>query len=616
MKADKNTIIGSLILAVLIVAYFLMNNHDRKAYEAQQKHIQDSLALVQKAQVKPVSPIDSLHTDSLNKASAAGGFAAAANSTEQTQTIENGLMRITFTNKGGQIEKVELKKYKSYDSSLVTMGGKDNQLGYSINTSPTTAAYTNNLYFTALPVVKNADGSQTITYQITNAGGQTVENQYTIPKDDYLIDWNINLNGAPQLVTGNTLNIQWNTVLYRQQFAGKYEKEQSYLSFETPDDGYDFNRAGRGSASKTFDKGAEWVAFRQQFFNQTILAKNKFKSGNAIMSLTTKDLDDTSRSIFNDTASLQVQVPATAAVSIPMQLYYGPNDYYVLKHYDNGMKNMIDLGSGIEAFAKYVNLWIIMPVFSFIASFVSNYGLVIILLTIFIRLITSPLTYKSYYSSAKMKVLRPELDELKKKFPEQQTYAMEQMKLFREAGVNPLSGCFPMLLQIPIFFALYRFFNSSIALRGQSFLWVKDLSAYDSIIHFSSHIPLLGDHLSLFTITYCVTSMFTSMYNMNMSAQSNAPGQEMMKYMPYIMPFVFFFVFNGLPAALTLYYTVSNLVTLGIQLVIQKYILDHGKILAQINEKRKQPKQKSKFQIRMEQMQEQQKKLQDLRKKN
>lgn len=616
MKGDKNTIIGSIILAALIVAYFLMNNHDRKAYETQQKHIQDSLALIQKAQVKPVSAVDSLHTDSLSKASAAGGFTAAASGAEQTQTIENSVMRITFTNKGGQIEKVELKKYKSYDSSQVTMGGKNNQLGYSINTSPTTAAYTNNLFFTALPVVKNADGSQTVTYQITNANGQTVENQYTIPKDDYLIDWNINLNGAPQLVTGNTLNIQWNTVLYRQQFASKYEKEQSYLSFETPDEGYDFNRAGRGSTSKTFDKGANWVAFRQQFFNQTVLAKNKFKSGTATMALTAKDLDDTSRNIFNDTASLQVQVPATAAVSIPMQLYYGPNDYYVLKHYDNGMKNMVDLGSGIEAFVKYVNLWIIMPVFRFIASFVSNYGLVIILLTIFIRLITSPLTYKSYYSSAKMKVLRPELDELKKKFPEQQAFAMEQMKLFREAGVNPLSGCFPIVLQIPIFFALYRFFNSSIALRGQGFLWVKDLSAYDSIIHFSSHIPLLGDHLSLFTITYCVTSMFTSMYNMNMSAQSNAPGQEMMKYMPYIMPFVFFFVFNGLPAALTLYYTVSNLVTLGIQLVIQKYILDHGKILAQINEKRKQPKQKSKFQMRMEQMQEQQKKMQDLRKKN
>ncbi|HEY0299394.1 MAG TPA: membrane protein insertase YidC [Arachidicoccus sp.] len=615
MKADKNTIIGFGLLIVLAVAYLVMNNRERKTYEASQKHLQDSLALVQKISAKPISIADSLHADSLGKANAAGGFVGAANGTEQTQVVENDLIKITFTNKGGQIEKVELKNYKSFDSSLVTLGGKENQLGFAINTSPTSSQYTNNLYFAPLPVVKNADGSQTVTYQITDANGELIQNQFIIAKADYLIDWNININGAQQLFTANMLNIQWNAVSHRQQYAVKYEKQQSYLCYSTPNDGYNYNSALKG-ASKDFNEGANWVAFKQQFFNQTLLSKNKFKSGSAIMANSSADADDTSRLIFGDTANFQMQIPATASVSIPMQLYYGPNDYQVLKQYDNGMKNMIDLGSGILAFAKYVNLWIIMPVFSFIASFVSNYGWVIILLTIFIRLVTSPLTYKSYYSSAKMKVLKPELDALKVKFPEQQAFAMEQMKLFREAGVNPLSGCLPLLLQIPIFLALYRFFNSSIALRGHGFLWANDLSAYDSIIHFSSHIPLLGDHLSLFTITYCVTSLFTSMYNMNMSTQSNAPGQEMMKYMPYIMPFVFFFVFNGLPSALTLYYTVSNLVTLCIQLVIQKYIIDHDKILAQINEKRKQPKQKSKLQVRMEQMQEQQKKIQDLRKKN
>ncbi|MDE1193434.1 MAG: membrane protein insertase YidC [Arachidicoccus sp.] len=615
MKGDKNTIIGSILLAILIIAYFLLNNKDRKAYEAQQKRIQDSIALVQKAQIKPISTADSLHADSLSKLSAAGGFTVAAIGNEQTQIVENDLMKIYFSNKGGRIEKVELKKYKSYDSSLVALGGKESQLGFAVNTSPTNSVYTNDLYFSELPVVKNADGSQTVIYEIKEANGQSVQNTYTIPKSDYLIDWNINVNGAPQLITGNTLNIRWNTVTERRQYAIKYEKQQSFLCYDTPEDGYDYNNALKG-VSKDFSKGANWIGFKQQFFNQTLLAKNKFKSGSAAMAATSSDADDTSKIIFNDSANLQLQIPATASVSVPMQLYFGPNDYHVLKKYDNGMKNMIDLGSGILAFVKYINLWIIMPVFTFIASFVSNYGWVIILLTIFIRVVTSPLTYKSYYSSAKMKVLKPELDQLKQKFPDQQTFALEQMKLFREAGVNPLSGCFPILLQIPIFFALYRFFNSNIALRGQGFLWAHDLSSYDSIIHFGTHIPLLGDHLSLFTITYCITSLFTSMYNMNMSTQSNAPGQEMMKYMPYIMPFVMFFAFNGLPAALTLYYTISNLVTLGIQLVIQKYILDHNKILAQINEKRKQPKQKSKFQVRMEQMQEQQKKMQELRKKN
>jgi len=618
MKADKNTIIGFTLLAILAVLYFWTTGKQEKANEAYQKHIQDSIALVQKSVVKPISTTDSVHIDSVSKANAAGNFAAAANGTVQTQVVENNLMRITFSNKGGQIEKVELKKYKDFNAALVTLGGENNQLGFAINTSGNSSQYTSNLYFTALPITKNADGSQTVTYQLTDSNGQLVQNQFIVPQNDYLINWNININGAPQLLTANTLNIQWNTATNRHELATKYEREQSYLCFHTPNDGYDYHTAYK-SANQDFSKGANWVGFKQQFFNQTLVAKNTFISGKATMTpLSFDDNDTTVKQLFGDTADLQVYVRPANSVTVPMQLYFGPNDYNILKKYDNGMKNMVDMGSGILAFVKYINIWIIMPIFNFLASFVSNYGWVIILLTIFIRLITSPLMYKGYYSSAKMKLLKPDLDELKKKYPDQQTFAVQQMKLFSEAGVNPLSGCFPLLLQIPIFFALYRFFNSNIALRGQGFLWAKDLSSYDAILHFHN-IPLLssllGDHLSLFTITYCVTSIFTSVYNMNMNMtpQSNAPGQEMMKYMPYIMPVVFFFIFNGLPAALTLYYTVSNLITVGIQVVIQKYILNHEKILAEINEKRKQPKTKSKFQQRMEQMQEQQKKMQEAR---
>ncbi len=623
MKTDKNTVIGFALLGILFIAYFAITNKEQKTFEASQKHVQDSIALVQKAHVKPIDAaavkLDSLRADSIAKTSAAGGFVAAATGTAQTQVVENDLMKITFSNKGGQIQKIELKQYKSFDSSLVILGGANNELGYAINTSNKSTQNTSNLYFTALPVIKNADGSQTVTYQLKGENGQTVENQFIIKKDDYMVDWNINLNGAQQLLSQNTLNLQWSNSLHRQQYAVKYEKEQSYLAYNYVQKGYDDNRAARG-ANQNFEHPIHWMAFKQQFFNMTLLSKAPIKSGTASMALASKkDVDDnsfTDKNIFNDTASLQIEAPATAAISIPLQLYYGPNDYYVLKKYDNEMQNMVDLGSGIDAFAKYVNRWFIMPVFNFIAGFVSNFGWVIILLTIFIRLVTSPLTYKSYYSSAKMKVLKPEIDALKEKYgKDQQGFAMEQMKLFREAGANPLSGCMPMLLQIPIFLALYRFFNSNIALRGHGFLWAKDLSAYDSIIHFGTHIPLLGDHLSLFTITYSVTSMFTSMYNMNMNPSAGGQNAAMMKYMPYFMPFIFFFVFNGLPCALTLYYTVSNLVTLGIQLIIQKYILDHSKILAQINEKRKQPKQQSKFQMRMQEMQEQQKKMQDLRKK-
>jgi YidC/Oxa1 family membrane protein insertase len=254
-----------------------------------------------------------------------------------------------------------------------------------------------------------------------------------------------------------------------------------------------------------------------------------------------------------------------------------------------------------------------MPVFNFFASFMINYGWVVLLLTLFIRLITSPLTYKSYLSSAKMKVLRPELDALKKKYgDDQQGYAMEQMKVFREAGVSPLGGCLPALLQIPIFFALYSFFNSAIALRGQSFLWAADLSQSDIIAKLPFNFPGLGNHISLFMITAVVTNFFISIYNAKSTPDQGNPA---LKYMPYIFPFVLIFVFNSLPSALTWYYTCSNLITLAMQFVIQNYIIDHNKILAEMEVKRKQPKQKSKWQNRLEQMQQQQKQMQEMRNK-
>jgi YidC/Oxa1 family membrane protein insertase len=255
-----------------------------------------------------------------------------------------------------------------------------------------------------------------------------------------------------------------------------------------------------------------------------------------------------------------------------------------------------------------------MPIFDFMKSLTGSLGLAIALLTIFIRLVISPLTYKSYLSGAKMKALRPEIAKLKAKHgDDKQAMSMDQMKLFREAGVNPLGGCIPALLQIPIFFALFSFFNSDVGLRGAHFLWSNDLSAYDTFIKFGTNIPLLGNHLSLFNITAVITSFFISVYSMSMSPDQSNP---VLKYMPYIFPVFLLFFFNRLPSALTWYYTVSNLITLALQFTIQNYIIDHDKILAQIEETRKKPKTKSKWQQRMEQMQEQQKKMKEMQQKN
>jgi YidC/Oxa1 family membrane protein insertase len=277
------------------------------------------------------------------------------------------------------------------------------------------------------------------------------------------------------------------------------------------------------------------------------------------------------------------------------------------------LEDMVNLGQGFYAFVKYINRWIVLPVFEFFGQFVSSMGLAIALLTIFIRLMTSPLVYSSYVSGAKMKALKPELDTLKQKFKDdQQAFSMEQMKLYRAAGVNPLGGCIPALLQIPIFFALYSFFNSNIGLRGVSFWWSHDLSAYDAVFTWGFNFPGLGSHLSMFTILAVITSFLTSLYSMSMTPDQGNPA---MKYMPYIFPVMLLGIFNGLPSALTWYYTVSNVITLALQFVIQQYIIDHNKILAEIAANRKKPKTKSKWQERLEQVQATQKKVKSMQDK-
>lgn len=574
-----------------------------------QKRAKDSIDRVNALRAIPKDTVaarkDSLFRDSTSKLTVAGNFSTAAIGTEQLLVVENDVMKVTFTNKGGRVKYVQLKNYKSYDSTLVQIGNEKDVLSYSINTGTNVAAQTAELFFTASQTVKNADGSQNISFTLQNATGESVTHQFTVKKNDYMIDWNVNLTGADKLLSGAVMNVLWKTEPQRHESSVKYERQQSNICFS---EGNEFDYISSKTQRK-FEKPIQWVSVVQQFFNTTLVAKNSFVNGEVQWTRST----DSSNTLSNTDAALQLKVPLSASVTIPLQLYYGPNDYNILKHEAESMDKMVNLGRDVYSFVRPINKYIIMPVFDFFAGFVKNFGWVILLLTVFIRLVTSPLTYSSYLSGAKMKVLKPELDSLKKKFgTDQQGFAMEQMKLFKEAGVNPLGGCIPALLQIPIFFALYSFFNSNIALRGQSFLWSPDLSTYDSIAHLPFTIPAFGDHVSLFTITAVATSFLISIYNMAMTPTQDNPA---LKYMPYIFPFMLLFIFNRLPSALTWYYTVSNLITLGLQFVIQNYIINHDKILAKIDEKRKAPKTKSKWQERYEQMTESQKKIQDLKNK-
>ncbi|HEX8333554.1 MAG TPA: membrane protein insertase YidC [Segetibacter sp.] len=608
MKTDKNTVIGFVLLGLLFFGYFWFTSQQQQALLKEQTRIADSIAKVKAATAPRVDTLaakaDSIRRDSLGQVAAAGNFQTAATGSEQLTEVENELMIVSFTNKGAQPKSITLKKYKSADSSLVVMAGSSfDNLSYTINTAPNQSASTGTLFFNPATVTKSADGSQVVSFVLSSADGQSITHQYIIRVKDYMMDWNIVLNGTDRLLTNNALNIEWKVRAGQHQSDVRYERQQARLCFNQNND-YDFETLPK---TKTFEEPVKWLTVKQQFFNSTLIAKNNFTSGDVNLSVP----DDTSSIVTTSVANMKVKLPSAASATLPFQLYYGPNEYNILKKYDMQMESIVDLGSGIFSFVKYINRYIIMPVFDFFAGFISNYGWVIALLTLFIRVITSPLTYSSYLSGAKMKVLRPELDELKKKLgDDQQAYAMQQMKLFREAGVNPLGGCIPALLQIPIFFALFSFFNSEISLRGQNFLWADDLSSYDVIARLPFSIPAFGDHISLFTLTAVATSFLISIYNVSMTPDQNNP---VLKYMPYIFPFVLLFVFNSLPSALTWYYTVSNLITLILQFIIQKYIIDHDKILAKMAEIRKKPKTKTKWQLKYDQMMESQKKVQELK---
>ncbi|MGI8951979.1 MAG: membrane protein insertase YidC [Chitinophagaceae bacterium] len=614
MQTDKNTIIGFVLLGILFFLFFWFTSKQQSAVMDQQKHQADSIAKINASKIKSTDTIiaktDSLRNDSLAKKTAAGDFQSAANGTEQLTVVENNLMKATFTNKGGQLKSVELKNYKFpfNGKNVVLSGGEQDEIGYAINTGNNQSALTSSLYFNVTQIVKNADKSTTVTFTLSSNNGQSITHQYIIKPDNYMINWNIILNGADKLLTQNTLNFQWQQHPKQHESSVSYERAMSNICFY---EGNDFDYISSKTDHK-FESPVKWVSIVPQFFNMTLVAKNNFTSGNVQWARRT----DSSNILSDVNIALQTKVPSSSSIIVPMQLFFGPNEYHVLQNQASApdMDKIVNLGRDLYSFVRPINKYIIMPVYNFFVSLIKNYGWAILLLTLFIRLVTSPLVYTSYLSGAKMRVMRPELDILKKKFgDDKQGYAVEQMKVFREAGINPLGGCIPALLQIPIFFALYSFFNSNISLRGQPFLWSPDLSAYDPFIQFHSDIWLIGDHISLFTVTAIITSFLISMYNMSMTPDQSNPA---MKYMPYIFPFVLFFVFNKLPSALTWYYTVSNLVTLGLQFVIQNYIINHDKILAQIDLKRKTPKTKSKFQERYQQMMEAQKKMQQLKQKN
>lgn len=604
MGMDKNTLIGFGLIGALLIAMFVINSKSRLATQAETKRVEDSLALI-KAKADSATAKNAAIADTSKQQQPVIVEPVAK---EELVTVENDLLKVTFSNKGAQPVNVELKKFKKYDGKPVqVVEGDFNKLSYAINTG-NSSKQTADIFFTANPVVKNPDGSQAVSFVSKDSTGKGLTHQYVLKPNDYMIDLNIAAEGASQLFTQNTINFLWQAEAEQVEKDHKYELTQTHMCYVENGD-YDFETMLKDDNMK-FDKSVNWLALKQQFFISTLIAKNKFNSASIAWTVPS---DTSGNYLARVTVNATHTFPAGNTASIPLQIYYGPSDYNTLKKYDNQMENIVPYGNGVFAFVKYINRHFLLPVFDFLQKNIASMGIVILLLTLLIRLITSPILYKSYLSGAKMKMLKPEVDALKEKYKDdQQAFGMEQMKLWRSAGVNPLGGCLPALLQIPIFMSLYYFFQSNIDLRGKNFLWANDLAQYDSIAHLPFNIPFYGDHVSLFTITATVTSLLISIYSMSNMQDNNNP---VMKYMPYIFPVLLIFVFNSLPAALTWYYTVSNTITLLLQIIIQKYIINHDKIMEQITENRKKPVKKSKLQERVEAMQEAQKKMQDAKNK-
>jgi YidC/Oxa1 family membrane protein insertase len=613
MKFDRNTVLGFVILALLFFGYFWTTTRENAANnrkKEREKFVADSIA---KTRIDTVAlKQDSAKVETEKTLANTRIFNNAADSVEHLVSIENDLIKVTLTNKGGQVKKVELKKYRGQDSSLVKLAGTDfDKITYRISTGNNNngTAETGDIFFPKIDSVTNADGSKTISFTLAakDSSGTSITHEFILKKDEYMVDFNIKLTGANKLFTGGDMNLSWQYSAAQQESDIAYEKQNTQVGY-VKDGSFDYHTIGK-RRSKDFSESVKWLGVRQRFFFTAFIAKDNFSSGKMEWTIP----PDTAKTIVQSTANMKIPVKAGSSSVIPLSIYYGPSDYHTLKKYDLKLEKIVNLGQGMYAFVRPLNRFVILPIFDFMKSLAGSLGIAILLLTLFIRLIISPLTYKSYLSGAKMKALRPEIAKLKAKHgDDRQAMSMDQMKLFREAGVNPLGGCIPALLQIPIFFALFSFFNSEVGLRGAHFLWSNDLSAYDTVIKFGVNIPLLGNHLSLFNITAVLTSFLISVYSMSMSPDQSNP---VLKYMPYIFPVFLLFFFNRLPSALTWYYTVSNIITLALQFVIQNYIIDHDKILAKMEETRKKPKTKSKWQERMEQMQEQQRKMKEMQQK-
>lgn len=622
-KFDLNSIIGFVLIFGILIWIMYQNQPSDKEIAAEKA--KKELVAKQEAQAKadktktavlPVAaattPGDTVQLAQLQKT--LGGFAYSAtlpSAKEAFTTIENEKMILKIANKGGYIVEAKLKEFKRFEKNsgqLVELIKDNNSnLNIQLQTTDNRTLNTKDLYFE--PTLTKNGADQILTMRLKAGANEFLEYKYILKANDYLVGFDVRSQGLNKVLnSAKPLDLQWDLKTNRNEKSVSIERRFAQIEYEYGDEKYSSVSANGVGKEETPEK-VSYVAFKQHFFTTILSTDKPFEKSK----LQSDDLVKDEKIDTNYIKQFRATVPlafSNGEVDYKMSWYFGPSDYKTLKSYDKNFEKIIPLGWGIFG---WINKWIFIPLFGFLSSYIA-YGIAIIIFTIIIKLAMSPITYKSFLSQAKMKVLRPEITELGEKFKKDpMKKQQETMKLYNKAGVNPMAGCIPALIQLPFMYASFQFFPSAFELRQKSFLWADDLSSFDAVVKLPFHIPLYGDHISLFPIMAAI-AIFFYMKMTSGDQQMAAPQQEgmpdmakMMKIMIYVSPLMMLIFFNSYGAGLSLYNFISNLITIGIMFVIKNYIVDTDKIHAQIQEnKLKEPKKQSKFQQRLQEVMEQQ----------
>ena len=610
---NKSNIIGIVLIGVIMFGFTW---YQSKQYEKQMEY---------QAQLDSIARVENMAAMAMDSINRAQGVAADGTTAVSVQTmpaykdslltearlaqgdilsLSNDKIEVEFTTKGAQPYSVRIFDYKAYDSTDLYLIKPDHSQ-YSINVF---AGENINTKDFAFQVTELTDS--TVVMRLPFAQGGYIQQKYALSEGSYMVRNELSFVDMGNVIPRNVsmLDIDWSLIIPRLEKGYKNEKQYSKLDYYFEGDKKPEEVGRSRDDNERIDTKFKWFAFQQQFFSAIMTSGTSFASGDLDVKYYTED--DPSHNLMACSAKLRSDFqPGSDNIVLPYEFYFGPNDYSTLKKYDQSYEKIIPLGGWLVG---WISRFVIIPIFDFLGKFISNYGLIILLLTLIIKLVIMPLTIKSYKSSAKMQAVKPELDKINAKYPDQKDAMKKQqatMDLYQRAGISPMGGCLPMLLQFPILFAMFRFFPASIELRQQKFLWADDLSAYDSIWDFGVNIPLLGDHLSLFALLMAATMfVYQKMVSSQMSDDPNMAGMKFMSL--YMMPIMMFFICNNLSAALSYYYLLSNLITMAVTWYIRKFVVTEDKVRAEMLLNANKPKQKSKWQQRLEEAQKMQEQMQ------